>query len=200
MANTAPPPGAAKPRHSMLVRAIAILLLALIVLVGVTVLIIWVAVKPKKLVYTIEDGSIHGFNLTNNNHLNATFNLVIRSYNPNSKVSIYYDKVEVFISYDDETVAFNTVDPFFQPRRNVTHLGVKLVAQDVALFGAVAKDLKLEKSAGEVELDVRVKAKIRFKVGVWKSRHRTMRILCSPTMVHFSSSKTFERTYCDIDL
>ncbi|KAH7837664.1 hypothetical protein Vadar_016454 [Vaccinium darrowii] len=193
------PPGAAKPRHSILVRTIAIVLLALIVLVGLSVLIIWLAVRPKKLVYTIEDGSIHGFNLTNN-HLNATFNFVIRSYNPNTKVSFYYDEVEVSVSYDDETVAFNTVDPFFQPRRNVTHLGVKLVAQDVGLFGAVAKDLRLERSAGEVELDVRVKAKIRFKVGVWKSRHRTMWILCSPTLVHFSSSKSFERTYCDIDL
>lgn len=199
MANPAPPPGAAKPRHSVLVRTIAMVLLALIVLVGVAVLIIWLAVRPKRLVYTIEDGSIHGFNLTNN-HLNATFNLVIRSYNPNSKVSIYYDKVEVLVSYDDQNVAFNTVAPFFQPRRNVTHLGVKLVAQDVALYGAVAKDLGLEKSSGEVELDVRVKAKIRFKVGVWKSRHRTMRILCSPTLVHFSSSKSFDRTYCDIDL
>ncbi|PSR89913.1 Late embryogenesis abundant protein, LEA-14 protein [Actinidia chinensis var. chinensis] len=197
MANPQPPRSLTQ---AMLVRTIAIVLLALIILVGLSVLIIWLAVRPKRLVYTVEEGSIHGFNLTQNNHLNATFNFVIRAYNPNTKISIYYDKVEAYVFYYDETVAFTTVDPFFQPRRNVTHLGLNLMARDAALEGAAAKDLRLKKSSGEVELDIRVKAKIRFKVGVWKSRHRTLRILCSPTMVHFSSSKGFKRTYCDVDL
>ncbi|XP_057479668.1 uncharacterized protein At1g08160-like [Actinidia eriantha] len=197
MANPQPPRSLT---HSMLVRTIAIVLLALIILVGLSVLIIWLAVRPKRLFYTVEEGSIHGFNLTQNNHLNATFNFVIRAYNPNTKVSIYYDKVEAYVFYYDETMAFTTVDPFFQPRRNVTHLGLNLMVRDVALERAAARDLRLKKSSGEVELDIRVKAKIRFKVGVWKSRHRTLRILCSPTMVHFSSSKGFKRTYCDVDL
>uniref|UniRef100_A0A5B7AY86 Late embryogenesis abundant protein LEA-2 subgroup domain-containing protein n=1 Tax=Davidia involucrata TaxID=16924 RepID=A0A5B7AY86_DAVIN len=195
-----PPPQAARRRHSKLVRCIAIVLLALIVLVCIVVLTIWLVIKPKRLVYTIEDGSIYGFNLTTKNHLNATFNFVLRSYNPNRRVSIYYDKLEVMVYYSDEVVAFNTVDPFFQPHRNVTRLGVKPVAQDVSMLGSEARDLRLEKSAGVVELDILVKAKIRFKVGVWKSRRRTLRILCSPVTVHFSSSKNFERTFCDIDL
>ncbi|GFZ17835.1 hypothetical protein Acr_26g0011050 [Actinidia rufa] len=147
----------------MLVRTIAIVLLALIILVGLSVLIIWLAVRPKRLVYTVEEGSIHGFNLTQNNHLNATFNFVIRAYNPNTKISIYYDKVEAYVFYYDETVAFTTVDPFFQPRRNVTHLGLNLMAREAALEGAAAKDLRLEKSSGEVELDIRVKAKIQVQ-------------------------------------
>ncbi|KAL6967136.1 hypothetical protein U1Q18_032940 [Sarracenia purpurea var. burkii] len=200
MANsTQAPPRAAQPRHSKLVRTIAILLLGLIVLVGLAVLIIWLAVRPKKLVYSVEDASIHGFNLTKN-HLNATFNFVIRAYNPNHKASIYYDKVEAAVSYDDETLAFSTGQPFFQPHRNVTRLAVRLVAQDAPLSAAVARDLRLEKSSGEVELDLRMTARIRFKVGVWKSRHRTLKILCSPTLVQFSSSKSFQRTICDVDL
>ncbi|PSR86542.1 Late embryogenesis abundant protein, LEA-14 protein [Actinidia chinensis var. chinensis] len=186
--------------HSMLVRTIAMVLLTLIIIVGLSVVIIWLAVRPKRLVYTMEEASIHGFNLAKNNHLNATFNFVIRAYNPNTKVSIYYDKVEAYVFYYGETVAFTTVNPFFQPRRNVTHLRLNLVARDSALEGAAARDLMLDKSLGAVELDVRVKAKIRFKVGVWKSGHRTLRIVCSPTLVHFSSSKRFERTFCDVDL
>uniref|UniRef100_A0A5B7AW29 Late embryogenesis abundant protein LEA-2 subgroup domain-containing protein n=1 Tax=Davidia involucrata TaxID=16924 RepID=A0A5B7AW29_DAVIN len=195
-----PPPQAARRRHSKLVRCIAIVLLALIVLVGIAVLILWLAIKPKRFVYTIEDGSVHGFNLNNDDHFNATFDIVLRSYNPNGKVSIYYDKMEVTVSYEDEMMAFNTVDPFFQPHRNVTRLEVKLMAQDVSLIGFAAKNLRLEKSSGEVELDVRVKAKVRLKVGVWKSGHRTLKIFCSPVLVHFSSSKGFERTFCDVDL
>ena len=128
MANPTPNTPPAKPAHSNLVRTIAIVLLALIVIAGLIILIIWLTVKPKKLIYTVEEASIRGYNLTNN-HLNSTFNFVIRAYNPNTKVSIYYDRVEVSVSYDDQLVAFNSLDSFYQPRRTVTHLRPKLVAQ-----------------------------------------------------------------------
>ncbi|KAK6936121.1 Late embryogenesis abundant protein, LEA_2 subgroup [Dillenia turbinata] len=196
MAN--PPLQRAKPRPRLL-RWIAVAILALIVIVGLAVLIIWLAIKPKRLVYTVEEGFIQNFNLTNN-HLNATFDIVMRAYNPNTKVSIYYDSVEVSVTYDDQTVAFTGVEPFFQPHLNVTRLEVKPVAQYLPLKGSMAKDLGLEKSSGEVELAVYLKARIRFKVGDWKSKDRTLRVACDPVLAHFSSSKKFERTFCDVDL
>lgn len=190
---------AGRPGHSKLLRCIAVVLLTLIVLVGLAVLIIWLAVQPRRLVYTVEDGSIRNFNLINN-HLNASFDFVIRSYNPNSKVSVYYDSIEVSTLYEDKTVAYNIVDPFFQPHRNVTRLELKLAAQYMALVGSTARDLRLEKSSGDIELTVLLKAKIRFKLGTWKSKHRTLRVWCSPVSVHLSGYKKFERTYCDTEL
>lgn len=190
---------AAPAKRTGLVRCIAIVLLALIVLAGIVVLIIWLVVKPKRPVYTIEDGSVHDFNV-NNNHLNSTFGFVIRAHNPNGRASIYYDSIEVSVAYDDQNVAFSTLVPFHQPTRNVTRLDAKLLAQNVAISSSIAKDLKLEKTSGEIELAVRFKAKIRFRVGAWKSNHRTLRVVCDPVMLHFSSSKSFQRTYCDIDL
>lgn len=199
MANTAAPGrNAAGPAHSRLVRIIAMIFLALILLVAIAVIIIWLAVKPRKLVYTIESGSIHNYNLTDD-HLNATFNFVLRAYNPNSRVSIYYDRIETRVLYDDSTLAFNNVQPFYQPRRNVTHLGLNFVATNAELFPGVAKNLRMEKMSGEVELEIRMKAKIRFKVGLVKN-HRTLRLLCAPLLVHFSSPRNFDRTPCEVDL
>ena len=186
--------------HSHFLRWIATLFLALIVLVGLAILIIWLVVKPKRLVFSVEDGHAHSFNITNDNHLNASFDFVVRSYNPNSKVSIYYDKIESRVEYDDQTLAYNVHEPFFQPHENATRLGIKLVASSVALLGSIPSDLKLERSSGEIELGVLLKARIRFKVGHWKSSHRTLKIFCSPVLVHFSKSKAFERTPCDVEL
>lgn len=194
------PGGPPRPGHSKLLRLIAVALLALIVLVGIAVLITWLVVRPRRLVYTIEDGSIHNFNFSNNHGLNASFNFVVRSYNPNSKVSVYYDAIEASVEYEDQTLAYSVVDPFFQPHRNVTRLDVKLTAQRVALLGSTYRDFRREKSAGEIELTVLLKAKIRFKVGSWKSKHRTLRIWCSPVLVRLSGFKKFERTYCDPEL
>ncbi|KAK6926705.1 Late embryogenesis abundant protein, LEA_2 subgroup [Dillenia turbinata] len=193
-----PPPQPAKPHHKLL-RWIAIAILALIVIVGLAVLIIWLTIKPKRLVYSVEEVLIQNFNLTNN-HLNATFDIVMTAYNPNTKVSFYYDSVEVTVTYHDQTVAFTGVEPFFQSHQNVTRLEVKPVAQYLPLKGSVAMDLGHEKSSGEVKLAVYVKARIRFKVGVWKSKDRTLRVACDRVSAHFYSAKRFEMTFCDVDL
>ncbi|KAG5566623.1 hypothetical protein RHGRI_002249 [Rhododendron griersonianum] len=71
--------------------------------------------------------------------------------------------VETSVSYNGQKLAFNTLAAFFQRHKNVTWLGVELVAQDVALSGDTAKGMKTERSGGAVELDVRMKARIRLK-------------------------------------
>lgn len=189
-------PGARRPR---LLRLIASVLLTLIVLTGLTILIIWLVIKPKRLVYTVEESSIHGFNLANN-HLNATFDFVLRTYNPNKRVSIYYDSMVASVVYDDQTIAFDVVDPFFQSHRNARRFPIQPVARSIPLSGNAAKDLRVEKSSGLVELDISMKAKIRFKVGVWKSRHHTLKVTCPAIRAPISSSKNFQRTYCEVDL
>ncbi|KAL4591624.1 hypothetical protein LXL04_004593 [Taraxacum kok-saghyz] len=195
------PPTSNQPAHSKLVRLIAIVLLVLIVLVGLTILIIWLTIKPKKLVYSIDDGSIHNYNLSNGNHLNSTYYFMLRAYNPNKKVAIYYDKVDVTVLYDDETLSRGIIDPFHQPKRNATRFKLNLASHDVPLHDQTARDLKAERSSGQVEMTVKLRAKIRFKVGVWKSRHYHMKVSCAPIMVHFSSSsKGFQRTICDVDI
>ncbi|CAI9761541.1 unnamed protein product [Fraxinus pennsylvanica] len=199
----APPPAsprATRPRHSPLLRFIAMALLALVIIVGLAVLITWLSVKPKKLRYSIEQGSISDFNLTNNGHFNANFDFVLRANNPNKRISIYYDRIEVTVSYEDQKLSINDVHPFYQRRHNVTYLDLDLAARDVSLYGAVARDLKLEKYSGNVELDVKIRSKIRLKVGVFKI-HRHLKIECGPLTVPFSSSKgKFDRVYCDVDL
>lgn len=198
MANSAAPPPAAPSPASKLVRIIVVVILALIVLFGLAVLITWLIIKPKQLVYRIDSASVHNFNLQNN-HLNATFDLLIKAHNPNGRMSVYYDPIEVSVAYDGQTIAFNTLEPFHQPRRNVTRLDATLVARDAALSGALSRDLRVQKKAGNIGMDVRIKARIRFKVGIFKLKHHTLRISCSPVKVRMSSLKNFETASCDLD-
>ncbi|KAE8691816.1 putative Acyl-CoA N-acyltransferase with RING/FYVE/PHD-type zinc finger domain [Hibiscus syriacus] len=201
MANNTLPAPQQPGRHFNLVRCVAICCLALIVLVGLAVLITWLAIRPKKLVYTLENGSLQNFNLNNNNHhLNATFDFVLMAYNPNTRTSVYYDFMESAVSFKDQTLAFGTTHPFFQPHRDTTRVESRLVATNLALSPSTYKDLRHEKSSGEIEVDVHFKSRIRFKVGIWKSKHRTMKIVCSPATLHLSWSKHFENVPCDVEL
>ncbi|PIA43565.1 hypothetical protein AQUCO_01900156v1 [Aquilegia coerulea] len=184
-----------RQRPRLLLRCIVFSILSIIILVGLALLIAWLAVRPQRLVYTVEEGKVHGFDLQNN-HLNASFDFVFESYNPNRKVSLYYDSIAVLVTYHDQTIAFDSIEPFYQRRYNVTKFGVKPMARSVPLSGKVSKDLKHEQSYGEMDLEVQLKARIRFKIGIWKSSRSTLTNFCNPVKVHLDSSKAFKRTYC----
>lgn len=68
------------------------------------------------------------------------------------------------------------------------------------LLGSVAEGLRHDRSAGQVALEVRLRANIRFKVGVAKTKHYVMRVYCAPVVVKFSSAAGFQRTFCDVDV
>ncbi|CAL1366965.1 unnamed protein product [Linum trigynum] len=188
---------AARPKSSLL-RLVIFAVVGLIVLLGLAVLIAWLIVKPKRLVYTIEDASIRNFNIQND-HLNSSFRFDFRAYNPNKRMSVYYDAVEVSTAFDGQTVAFNTLPPFHQPKRNVTVLEARLEARDVALSKSLSKDVRAQRADGQVKVNVRIRARIRFKVGVIKLRHQTVKVLCPAVPVSFRSGQTFQKTECDLD-
>ncbi|KAF3538808.1 hypothetical protein F2Q69_00019200 [Brassica cretica] len=163
-------------------------------------LITWLVTKPKKLHYSLENASVQNFNLTDDNHMSATFKLTIQSHNPNHRISVYYNSVEIYVKFKDQTLAFDTMEPFHQPRMNVTQIDDTLVAQNVAVSKSSGKDLRDQHSLGKIELEVYVKAKVRFKVAVWKSSHRTAHIKCSHATVYLSQSNKSLNSSCDADI
>lgn len=190
--------GVLKTTRSRVLRCIAIASLVLIIAVAAVVLIIWLTIKPAQVMYTVEDGSIHALNMTNNT-LNAKFDLSLRAHNPNSRVSIYYDSIYLSVWYDDQVIASSNVPPFFQPHRNTTRFEVEALARSIPLLGSAARDLDHHKFSRGLELEVQLKARIRYKVGRWKSKKYHLRIYCSPVVLYHDSSK-FDRTYCDVGI
>ncbi|KAJ3689807.1 hypothetical protein LUZ61_018971 [Rhynchospora tenuis] len=176
------------------------LVVTIVVIVGLVILIFWLVVHPKPIDYYVDGASVHDFNISSSDALNATFDLTLVADNHrNHKVSVYYDNFEITVWYDDNMIAFSNVDPFYQPKRNETRLDVHPLAKATPLLNSVAKDLKHDRSGGKVELEVRVRSRIRFKVGLAKTKHYTLHAYC-PVVVKFSSATNFDRVYCDVDI
>ncbi|KAG8374586.1 hypothetical protein BUALT_Bualt10G0010800 [Buddleja alternifolia] len=157
-------------------------------------------VQPKQLEYSIEQASINGYILKPDGRLNADFHFVLRANNPKRRISLYYDRIRVMVSYEGQKLAVNnTFQPFYQPRRNVTQLEMELAARDAVVYGAATKDLGMEIGSGSVNLVVRMRVKMRLKVGPFKV-HRKIKVDCGPMRVPiFSSSQGFQRVFCDVD-
>ncbi|KAG0454444.1 hypothetical protein HPP92_025748 [Vanilla planifolia] len=181
-------------------RCFAITVLSLIVVAGLIVLIFYLVVRPVPFTYSVDDARIHDYNISSSDELNATFDLALVSDNPNRHVSVYYDSIAVAVWYDGQMLAFAEPPSFHQPKMNATRLVLLAAARGLPLLGAVAEGIKRDRSAGEVGLEVRVRAWVRFKVGVAKTRHYKLRAYCSPVVVRFPAPAVFQRTYCDVDV
>ncbi|KAI3414320.1 LEA_2 domain-containing protein [Psidium guajava] len=194
-----PPPPPQRSGRFVLTKCAALILLFLIVLVGLAVLIIWLVVHPRRLVFTVDDVYVDHYNLTKD-QLDATFDLSLRAYNPNHRVSVHYDDIQVTVEYDHQDLASGTAEPFLQRHWNETKLHVMPQAREVALLRHVSKNLRTERTSGAVQLEVRLRARVRFKVGTWKSRHRTLRVYCAPVLGVFTRARSYGTKDCDVEL
>ncbi|CAN8244319.1 unnamed protein product [Cochlearia groenlandica] len=131
--------------------------------------------------------------------MSATFKLTIQSHNPNHRTSVYYDSIELLVKFKGQTLAFDTVEPFHQPRMSVMRIiNDTLVARNVVVLGDNGKDLRRQNYMGKIEFEVYVKARVRFKLGMWKSAYRTAKIDCSHVVVYLSeySNKSTASSSC----
>ncbi|KAG9441762.1 hypothetical protein H6P81_017616 [Aristolochia fimbriata] len=193
----APPP--TTPKRSSLLKKVIIFIIAMIVVHGLMVLFAWLIIKPRPLLYTVEDGSLHGFSLANDS-LNATFDVTLRLDNRNRRMSLYYSSLDVSIWFRGQMLAFDQTGAFHQRRRNSTLIEVKPEARSLRLMRDVADALNRQKKSGNVKLDVRVRARLRFKLLMFKTWGYHLKAYCSPVVMHLDPKKWFKRTPCDVDL
>ncbi|XP_068645151.1 uncharacterized protein At1g08160 [Aristolochia californica] len=194
------PQRAATPsKRSRILRCVVIAILCMIVMHGLIVLLAWLIIKPRPVSYTVEDGSLHGFSLANDS-LNATFGITLRVNNPNHRMALSYRSFDISVWFKDQMLAFDEIGAFQQRRRNSTRIEAKAEARSVQLMRYVADELNRQKKSGEIKLQIRVKARLRFKVGIVKTGVYHLKAFCSPVVLHFNANKWFERTYCNVDL
>ncbi|KAL3644171.1 hypothetical protein CASFOL_012103 [Castilleja foliolosa] len=193
--------GTVQPKHPERERFIVAISLVVIFLAGLIIAIIWLPVLPKKLEYSVERASIMGYNLTSDSRLSGNFTFVVRANNPNKAgFSFYYDKIDATASYRNQDLfsASNIIPPFYQPRRNGTTLNLNLAARDYKVVNeSLAKELRMERGIGGSNLGLKIRAKMRLKLGVLKVIHRTLKVSCGPLKLPFSP---FSRVLCDADI
>lgn len=69
-------------------------------LVGLTILIVWLVLRPTKPTFYLRDATLFQFNLSLSDNLLATVaQATVASYNSNGRIGVYYDRLDVFATY-----------------------------------------------------------------------------------------------------
>ena len=180
-----------QPRATFFRRFFAALI-AVFIIFGVILLIVWLVLRPKIPSFSVQSLSVSSLNLTSSPppQISASFSLHFSVANPNHKLHVYYDEIEARLFYRNSLIAFNQLPPFDQATKNLTTMDATLVASSAYLDATSANKFNADRSRGTVKFDVQVMALVRFKAGGWRARRRFLRVFCDNLNVGFSGNSS----------
>ncbi|XP_057442095.1 NDR1/HIN1-like protein 6 [Lotus japonicus] len=155
------------------------ILLILILAIGITVGILFLAFRPKIPKYSVDELRVTQFDLSNNNSLSVTFNLTITARNPNKKIGIYYrGGSHISAWYNDTKLCEGSLPKFYQGHRNTTVLSIPLSGETNNATGLQSSLQQQLQQTGSVPLHLRAKQPVRIKLGKLKLFRITFRVRC----------------------
>jgi Late embryogenesis abundant protein len=160
-------------------RKILIALGIFIILVLLTVLIVWLTLRPTKPHYSLQDLIVYNLNLTGSTFLSTTLQATLKSHNPNDRIGIYYDKLDVYAVYKGQQITIPTGLPTqYQGHDDISVYSPYMYGTDVPLAPYLTMALNQDQAAGYVLIGVRVHGRLRWKVGTWISGNYHIDVNC----------------------
>lgn len=172
-------------------RRLLAILLVLALIVGVIALIIYLVVRPTHPRFYLQDASLQQLDLSNattssasSSLLSTTLQVTLASRNPNDRVGVYYDRLDVYASYKYQQVTVAAaLPPVYQGHGDVDVWSPVLSGPGVPFAPYLADALRQDCQAGYLVLQVKVDGRVRWKVGSWISGHYHLFVTCPAFLV-----------------
>lgn len=154
-------------------------LLIFFFIVLVTVLLVWAILQPSKPRFVLQDVTVYAFNTSVPNMLTSNFQITISSRNPNDKIGVYYDRLDVYSTYRNQQITFRTaIPPTYQGHKEVNVWSPFVYGTDVSVapFNSIA--LSQDQASGTVLLVIKIDGRVRWKVGAFISGRYHFYVRC----------------------
>ncbi|KAK8476863.1 hypothetical protein V6N13_059648 [Hibiscus sabdariffa] len=175
-----------KSRGKLLRKIIAGILIFLLVVL-ITILIIWAILRPNKPRFILQDTTVYGFNATVPNFLTSSFQVTVSSRNPNDRIGIYYDRLDIYTTYRNQQITPRTaIPPTYQGHKEVNVWSPFINGNMVPISPDFSADLGSEQAAGSVFLTINLDGRVRWKVGAFVSGTYHLYVRC-PAYITFGS-------------
>lgn len=176
------------------------LILSVVFIVALVALIIWLIFRPiNPIKFHVTDASLTQFNLTSNDNLQYKLAVNITIRNPNKKIGVYYDRIDVRAYYEGQRLDSNELTPFYQGHKNTSVLSTVFEGQQL-LLGQDLQDFNKEEPTGIYSINVKLYLKIRFKLGKFiKTPKLKPKIECDLKVPMSNSTAGFTATKCKLD-
>ncbi|GLT67406.1 hypothetical protein SLA2020_397200 [Shorea laevis] len=154
-----------------------------IVIVGSIALVIFLILraifKPCNPNFILQDATVYAFNVTSPNLLTSTFQVTICSSNPNGRIGVYYDKLDVYANYGNQQITLRTaIHPTYQGHKDSNVWSPFIYGTDVPIAPYNALSLSQDQANGAVLLIIEIDGAVRFKAGSFIYGRQHLNVRC----------------------
>ncbi|XP_050386487.1 NDR1/HIN1-like protein 26 [Argentina anserina] len=148
------------------------------------IFVVWLILHPTKPQFSLKEADIYLLNLSgSNNLLNSSVQLTLLSKNPNQKVGIYYDELQVYAQYKGQQITvYTSLPPFYQGHEDSNLLTVSLIGNGLPVAPSFGYEVGRDQTAGRLILNIKVLGRLRWKVGTWVSGRYRVNVDCVAVM------------------
>ncbi|PON71963.1 Late embryogenesis abundant protein [Parasponia andersonii] len=147
------------------------------------ILLVWLILRPTKPEFSLKEADIYQLKLSNAHLLNSSIQLTILSKNPNQKVGIYYDELQVYATYKGQQITlYTSLPPFYQGHEDSNLLSASLIGTGLPVAPSFSYEVGRDQTAGKLVLNLKVNGRLRWKVGTWVSGRYRLNVNCVAVM------------------
>ncbi|XP_022738360.1 NDR1/HIN1-like protein 1 [Durio zibethinus] len=155
------------------------------------IFLIWLVLHPEKPQFSLREADIYQLNLSGPQLLNSSIQLTLLSKNPNKKVGIYYDELQAYAAYKGQQITVDTsLPPFYQGHEESNLLTASLEGTGLPVASSFGYEVGRDQTAGRIVLNLKVKGKLRWKVGTWVSGQYRFNVNCISVMAFGPTAPT----------
>ncbi|GMG98417.1 hypothetical protein Nepgr_000257 [Nepenthes gracilis] len=185
-------------------------LLTLIIIILLIILLIWLILRPTKPSFILQDATVYAFNVTQPNLLTTTFQVTVSTRNPNDRIGVYYEKLDVYAAYRNQQITLPTLlPPTYQGHKDTVVWSPFLYGNSVPVAPYLTLSLSEDQNAGLVLVNIKIDGRVKWKVGTWISGRYHLWVNC-PAYITFGSRNNGIRvgpaikyqlaTSCEVDI
>ncbi|CAA0810726.1 Late embryogenesis abundant (LEA) hydroxyproline-rich glycoprotein family [Striga hermonthica] len=153
---------------------------AFVILVLFVILLVYLILHPSKPRFVLQDATVYAFNLTSGGTLLTTnFQVTLSAHNPNDRVGIYYDRLDVYAAYRGQQITLPTLlPPAYQGRGDSDVWSPFVYGTEVPVAPYLGAALVEDQISRNLMINVRVVGKVRWKVGTFISGEYRLYVNC----------------------
>lgn len=176
------------PRLLNFLRRYIIWLIILIVVTIIGSVLAWITLHTPKPRFILQDATVFSFNVSGDPPNLLTSSIQTTLISRNDKTGIYYDRLDVYASYQDQQITLPTSIPaVYQGHEEVNVWSPFIGGRSVPIARTNGLSLVQEQSRGAVKVLVHIDGKIRWKVGPLITRTSHLFVKC-PALISFGNS------------
>ncbi|OVA19726.1 Late embryogenesis abundant protein [Macleaya cordata] len=138
----------------------------MLILAGIVILIIFLVIKPKHPLFDTTAASLNSIYLDSPEYFNGDFTFLANFSNPNRKIEIRFEYLDIELYFGDRLIATQALQPFTQGRGEARLESVHMLSSEVYLPLNLSMELRNQVQRNRVQYNIRGMFRVRASLGI----------------------------------